>query len=143
VLSALPAVVVGLFLAAVLVRPLSALALGDDVARALGHRPRPIRLGVAAAVTLLAAAAVAIAGPIAFLGLLAPFASRAIVGPRVGAQLVLAGLTGAALLLVADITARVVVRPFEAPASVLVALLGAPVLIWIARSSRLLTLEDS
>lgn len=135
----LPAVVLGLLLAWVLLRPLSALALGDDVARALGHRPRRVRTGVVVAVTLLAASAVALAGPIAFLGLLAPFAARAVAGPGLPAQAVLAALAGTAALLAADVAARVVVRPYEVPASVLVALLGAPVLIWIARSPRLLT----
>ena len=139
----LPAVGLGLAIAAILIRPLGALALGDDAASALGHRPGRARLGAAAAVTLLAAAAVAVAGPIAFLGLLAPFAARAIAGPAVGAQLALSGLAGAGLLLAADIVARLVVRPYEAPASVLVALIGAPVLVWIARSPRLLTLDDA
>jgi iron complex transport system permease protein len=97
-----------------------------------------VRTGVVAAVTLLAASAVALAGPIAFLGLLAPFAARAVAGPRLPVQAVLAALAGAVALLGADVAARVVVRPYEAPASVLVALVGAPVLIWIARSPRLL-----
>nr|ASV47077.1 ABC transporter permease [uncultured bacterium] len=140
VLVAVPVVGVGLLLAGVLVRPLSALALGDDVARALGHRPAAVRSVVAAAVTLLAASAVAVAGPIAFLGLLAPFIARAVAGPRTGAQLGLAALAGPAVLLTADIAARLVVRPYEAPASVLIALIGAPVLIAVARSPRLLTL---
>lgn len=142
VVAVLPAVLLGLAVAAGLARPLAALALGDDAARALGHRPGAVRLGAGAAVTLLAAAGVALAGPIAFVGLLAPFAARALTGPRLGAQLALAPLLGAALLLAADIAARVVVRPYEVPASVLVALLGAPLLIRFARSPRLLTLDD-
>ena len=68
----IPLIVAGLVVALCCARPLSALALGDDSARSLGHRPGRIRLIVAAAVTLLAGSAVALAGPIAFLGLLAP-----------------------------------------------------------------------
>ena len=118
-------------------RPLSALGLGDDAARVLGHRPAVVRVVVAVAVTLLAASAVALAGPVAFLGLVAPWFARAVTGPRVGAQLAVATLGGAALMLVADVLARVVARPYEAPASIFLGLAGAPLLIWIARTGRL------
>ncbi|WP_435105182.1 FecCD family ABC transporter permease [Arhodomonas sp. AD133] len=131
-----PAVAAALALSLVLLRPLAALLLGDDSARALGHRPGLVRLGVATAVTLAAGGAVALAGPIAFLGLLAAHAGRAVAGPELRRQFLLAALAGAAILLAADIAARVVVRPFEAPASVLVALIGAPFMVWIVRAGR-------
>ncbi|MET7507126.1 Fe(3+)-hydroxamate ABC transporter permease FhuB [Streptomyces albidoflavus] len=133
----LPVVAVGFLVAALVVRPLSALALGDDLARSLGHRPQLVRLTVAGGVTLLTAAAVALAGPISFLGLLAGFLARAVAGTRLPARLLLAGLVGAAVLTLSDIAARVVSRPYEAPVSVIVALLGAPVLIGIVRSRHL------
>ncbi|MFF4669926.1 Fe(3+)-hydroxamate ABC transporter permease FhuB [Streptomyces sp. NPDC001279] len=133
----LPVLVVGFVVALLVTRPLSALALGDDLARSLGHRPSVIRTTVAVAVTLLTAAAVALAGPISFLGLLSGFVARALAGTRAAARLVLAGLVGAAVLTVADVAARVVSRPFEAPVSVIVALIGAPVLIGIVRSRQL------
>lgn len=129
VAHAFPLVLCGLLLAVVMIRPLSALALGDDTATALGHHPGRIRLVVSVAVTALAAAAVAVAGPIAFLGLLAPWLARAMAGPALGGQLFLAIFAGSALLLAADTAARIVVRPYEVPASVLVAFLGAPLLI--------------
>lgn len=133
----LPVVAVGFLVAALVVRPLSALALGDDLARSLGHRPQLVRLTVAGSVTLLTAVAVALAGPISFLGLLAGFLARAVAGTRLPARLALAGLVGAAVLTLSDIAARVVSRPYEAPVSVIVALLGAPVLIGIVRSRHL------
>ncbi|MFI9629016.1 Fe(3+)-hydroxamate ABC transporter permease FhuB [Streptomyces sp. NPDC052042] len=133
----LPVLVVGFVVALLVTRPLSALALGDDLARGLGHRPSVVRTTVAIAVTLLTAGAVALAGPISFLGLLSGFVARALAGTRAAARLVLAGLIGAAVLTVADVAARVVSRPFEAPVSVIVALLGAPVLIGIVRSRQL------
>lgn len=132
-LTALPPILLGLALAAGCVRPLSALALGDDSARALGHRPGAIRLAASAAVTLLAGAAVALAGPIAFLGLIAPYLARAATGPRLAPQLLLSALLGPALLLAADITGRLVNRPYETPVSILLALAGGPTLIWLAR----------
>ncbi|HCU51469.1 MAG TPA: ABC transporter permease [Micromonosporaceae bacterium] len=143
VLHAAPFVASGLLLAGFMVRPLSALALGDEAARALGHHPGRVRVLVAIAVTLLAAASVAIAGPIAFLGLLAPWLARAVAGPFLPAQLFLAAVFGAGLLLLADTIARVIVRPYEVPASVLIAIAGAPLLVWAARSRSLSTLDGA
>ncbi|MFF4192807.1 iron chelate uptake ABC transporter family permease subunit [Nonomuraea sp. NPDC001831] len=134
VLAIAPAVAAGLVMAAVAARPLAALALGDDLAVALGHRPGRTRLWVTVAVTLLSAAAVAVAGPIGFLGLLAGYLSRSLGGGRVGSRIVLSGLAGAVVLLGADVLARMVVRPYEAPVALLVAVLGAPVLVVVARS---------
>ncbi|MCC3775647.1 Fe(3+)-hydroxamate ABC transporter permease FhuB [Streptomyces sp. UNOB3_S3] len=133
----LPVLAVGFLIALLVARPLSALALGDDLAKGLGHRPSTIRVVVAVAVTLLTASAVALVGPISFLGLLAGFLARTLAGPRLTAQIALAGLIGAGVLTGADVLARVVSRPFEAPVSVIVALIGAPVLIGIVRSRRL------
>ncbi|MFI1970762.1 Fe3+-hydroxamate ABC transporter permease FhuB [Streptomyces cinnamoneus] len=135
--SLLPVLALGFLVALLVARPLSALALGDDLARGLGHRPSVIRVVVAVAVTLLTASAVALVGPVSFLGLLAGFLARAVTGPRLTAQILLAGLVGAGVLTGADVLARVVSRPFEAPVSVIIALVGAPVLIGIVRSKRL------
>ncbi|MEU8545801.1 Fe(3+)-hydroxamate ABC transporter permease FhuB [Streptomyces roseoverticillatus] len=135
--SLAPVLAAGFVVALLIARPLSALALGDDLAKGLGHRPGVIRVVVAVAVTLLTAASVALVGPISFLGLLAGFLARAVTGPRLTAQLVLAGLIGAGVLTGSDVLARVVSRPFEAPVSVIIALFGAPVLIGIVRSRRM------
>ncbi|MFI0264564.1 FecCD family ABC transporter permease [Streptomyces sp. NPDC017056] len=135
----LPLIAAGLLVAFGAARPLAALALGDDSARSLGHRPGRVRVVVAGAVTLLAGSAVAIAGPIAFLGLLAPHAARAVTGPRIAAQLALSALIAADVMIAADIFARVAIRPWETPVSVLLAFVGGPLLIWIARSRRMST----
>jgi len=137
-----PVVLTGLCSALLLARPLSALLLGDDIARSLGHRPLRLRLGVALSVTLLTGSAVALAGPIGFLGLLAPHLARCLTRTLMppschaglAAQLLMAAWLGAGLLLAADIAARVAVQPFETPISVMTALAGAPLLIWLARS---------
>ncbi|MEV7009496.1 iron ABC transporter permease [Streptosporangium sp. NPDC051022] len=134
VLSVSPAILAGLVIAAFSARPLAALALGDDTAVTLGHRPGRTRITVTVAVTLLSAAAVAVAGPIGFLGLLSGYLARTVIGAGIGPRIVLSGLTGAAVLLGADVLARVIMRPYEAPVSLLVAVLGGPVLIVVARS---------
>nr|BFE82413.1 amonabactin ABC transporter permease subunit 2 [Planobispora longispora] len=134
VLAVAPAILAGLVMAALAARPLAALSLGDDVAVALGHRPGRTRVAVTVAVTLLSAAAVAVAGPIGFLGLLAGHLAKTVPGDRVGPRIVLSGLAGAIVLLGADVLARVVMRPYEAPVSLLIAIVGGPVLIAVARS---------
>nr|WP_050502197.1 iron ABC transporter permease [Streptomyces monomycini] len=134
-----PLVAAGLLIAFGAARPLAALALGDDSARSLGHRPGLVRVVVAGAVTLLAGSAVAIAGPIAFLGLMAPHAARTVTGPRIAAQLALSALIAADVMIAADIFARVAIRPWETPVSVLLAFVGGPLLIGIARSRRMST----
>lgn len=143
VLDVLPFVIAGVVIAVATARPLSALSLGDETARSLGHRPKLIRSVVVVAVTLLTAASVAVAGPVAFVGLLAPYIARAVVGNAMVPQIVFSGLAGALAVLVADVAARVVIAPYEAPVAVLLALIGAPLLIVLARSRRLLTLGAS
>lgn len=138
-LPLLPLIAVGLLTALGCARPLAALGLGDDGARSLGHHPGRIRLVVAGAVSLLAGCAVAVAGPIAFLGLFAPYAARALAGARMTAGIVLSALIAADIMIVADILARVIIRPWETPVSVLLAFVGGPLLVLIARSSRLST----
>ncbi|MFC4908168.1 FecCD family ABC transporter permease [Actinomadura gamaensis] len=135
----LPVAAAGLLVALGCARPLAALGLGDDGARSLGHHPGRIRLAAAASVSLLVGCAVAVAGPIAFLGLLAPYAARTVAGARMTVQLVLSALVAADVMIAADILARIVIRPWETPVSVLLALVGGPLLIAIARSSRLST----
>lgn len=141
VLRMLWVILSGIVLALVLMRSLSALILGDDVARSLGHQPGKIRVLATLAVTLLTGASVALVGPITFLGLLSPHVARSFTGHRIGSLLTLSGLFGMIILLSADILCRVVVKPFETPVSVMIAMAGAPLLIWIVQSNRMLTLS--
>ncbi|MEW2492460.1 iron ABC transporter permease [Streptomyces nodosus] len=126
-------IVVGLVLALTTLPTLNLLNLGDDVARGLGVNIALTRTVGIAAVTLLAGAATAACGPIAFLGLMVAHVARYLTGPDYRWLVPYAGLLGAVVLLVCDIVGRLVVRPGELDAGVLVALLGAPffaVLVW-------------
>ncbi|MFI2664706.1 FecCD family ABC transporter permease [Micromonospora carbonacea] len=135
----LPFVLAGLVLAALVARGLDALALGDDVARGLGHRVGLVRLGGGAAGVLLTGAAVAAAGPIAFVGLAVPHLARALVGADHRWTLAVAALLGPALLLAADVAGRLVAPPGEVPAGVVTALVGAPLLAFLVRRARVVT----
>ncbi|MGW3889885.1 FecCD family ABC transporter permease [Micromonospora chokoriensis] len=135
----LPFVLVGLVLAALVARGLDALALGDDVARGLGHRIGLVRLGGGIAAVLLTGAAVAAAGPVAFVGLAVPHLARALVGADHRWTLAVSALLGPALLLGADIIGRVVAPPGEIPAGIVTALIGAPLLAVLVRRARVVT----
>lgn len=131
-----PFIVAGAVLCLSVSRGLNAIALGDDLAVAMGGSVTRTRVMGLIAVTLLAGAATAAAGPIGFVGLMVPHAVRWFTGPDwrwICAYCVLAGPT---LLLAADIVGRVVVAPAELPAGIVTAFIGAPVLIWLVRRSK-------
>lgn len=122
---------------AFLIAPLiEALSMGADVARGLGTQPARVQAGGLVAVTLTTGAAVAIAGPIAFLGLMAPHLARAAAGASMRAQLLISAALGAIILTLADVAGRLVLAPGEVRAGIMVALLGGPLFIWIARRLR-------
>ncbi|WP_205598473.1 iron ABC transporter permease [Halomonas sp. NO4] len=139
-LAVLPSLGLALAITALVARPLAALALGERVASGLGHHPGRVRLLVIFVVALLVGAATAVAGPIAFVGLVVPFAARALVGPDIRRALWLCLPLGALMVLVADVVSRRVVAPSELPIGVLTALVGAPVLVAVVRARRLPTL---
>lgn len=112
---------------------LNILALGDDAARSLGLRVERTRLLLAALAAVLTGAAVAVAGLIGFVGLVAPHVARFIVGSDERMALPMAALLGALLLVVADIAARLVIAPSEIPVGILTAIVGAPVLLMVLR----------
>jgi iron complex transport system permease protein len=123
----------GIALAALVARPLNAIALGDDLAAALGANIARVRTVVVVAVTLLCGAATAVAGPIGFIGLMVPHVARWIVGPDQRWITAFTLVLSPILLLSADIVGRVVMRPGELQVGIVTAFVGAPVLILLAR----------
>lgn len=115
---------------------LEALSLGAAFARGLGTNPGKVQAATLVAVTLTTGAAVAVAGPIAFLRLTIPPVARRFSGHNLRLELVASAILGAVLLLLADTLDRLVLAPGEVRSGIMVALLGAPVFIFIARSLR-------
>ena len=132
----LPFIAVGCVLAFVISRSLNAIALGDDLAASLGARVGRTRVLAILAVSLLAGGATAIAGPIAFVGLMIPHVARWIAGPDQRWIVAYSLVLGPVLLLVADVIGRIVLRPGELPAGIVTAVIGAPVLIVLVRRQR-------
>ncbi|TLS39726.1 iron ABC transporter permease [Streptomyces montanus] len=132
----LPFLVVGTVLALALARPLNAMAMGDDTARALGaHLGRTRALAMAAA-TLLCGAATAACGPIVFVGLMIPHLVRSFTGPDLRWILPYATVLSPVLLLGADVIGRIVARPAELQVGIVTAILGGPVFIFLVRRRR-------
>lgn len=131
-----PFLAVGLVLACLLGPALNIVALGDELAGALGARVLRTRILVIVAVTVLSGAATAAAGPIGFVGLMVPHVARWFVGPDqrwiLAFTLVLAPL----LLTLADVVGRLVVAPQEVQVGIVTALIGAPVLVALARRTK-------
>jgi iron complex transport system permease protein len=106
------------------------------MARGLGQNVERTRLLGSALVILLCGAAVSVAGPVAFIGLIVPHIIRRLVGSNYAVLLPLCALGGAALVLYADVVSRYVKPPFEVPAGVVTALIGAPIFIYLARRQK-------
>ncbi|MFI8231900.1 FecCD family ABC transporter permease [Streptomyces sp. NPDC085900] len=132
----LPFFVAGTLLALGLARPLNAVAMGDDTARALGADLNRTRALSMLAATVLCGAATAACGPIAFVGLMVPHAVRSFTGPDLRWILPYATVLSPVLLLGADVVGRVVARPAELQVGIITALVGGPVFIFLVRRRR-------
>ena len=132
-LQVAPYLLVGLVLALALGRQITTISLGDDVARGLGQRTGWVKGLVAIATVLLAGGAVAVAGPIGFVGLVIPHITRFLVGQDYRWILPYATLIGAIFLVLCDVLARLVLASFELPVGIVTALVGGPVFVYLVR----------
>lgn len=136
----LPFFAAGAIITCWLARPLNTVALGDDVARALGTDVRRVRRAGVVAVMLLAGAGTAVGGPVAFVGFVIPHLARRICGPSNGWVFAFTALLAPTLVLVADVLARSLIAPDELPVGVVTAFVGAPLLIYVVRRRRVVAL---
>ncbi|MET9088198.1 iron chelate uptake ABC transporter family permease subunit [Streptomyces sp. NPDC004237] len=136
ILQVLPFLAVGTLLALGLARPLNAVAMGDDTARALGANLNRTRALAMLAATVLSGAATAACGPIAFVGLMVPHVVRSFTGPDLRWILPYATVLSPVLLLGADVIGRVVARPSELQVGIVTAVIGGPVFILLVRRRR-------
>ncbi|WP_169194093.1 iron chelate uptake ABC transporter family permease subunit [Devosia sp. MC1541] len=131
-----PFFLVGFGLALFVARPLNAVALGNDLAAALGANLWRTRTLVVIATTLLAGASTAAVGPIGFVGLMVPHVARWYVGPDQRWIFSYTAVLAPILLLVSDIVGRVVLAPGELQVGIVLAFMGAPVVIFLARRGK-------
>jgi iron complex transport system permease protein len=135
-LSGLPFLAAGAVVVLLTGRILNSLALGDDIARGLGQRVGLVRGITALGIVLLCGSATALAGPIAFVGLIIPHAVRFLTGPDYRWILPFSMVLAPVLLLGGDIIGRIVLLPGEVPAGIMTALVGAPVFVWLIRRGK-------
>jgi iron complex transport system permease protein len=137
IVQVLPFLLAGTLLALLLARPLNAMAMGDDTARALGANLNRTRALAMLAATVLCGAATAACGPIVFVGLMVPHIVRSFTGPDLRWILPYATVLSPVLLLGADVVGRVVARPAEVQVGVVTAIIGGPVFILLVRRRRM------
>ena len=135
-MQVVPFLMGGLLLALLLSGSLNAIALGDDLAAALGTSILRTRVLGVLAVTLLAGAGTALTGGIGFIGLMVPHVVRWIVGPDQRWIIAYSALTAPVIVLAADVLGRVLGRPGEIEVGIMTAVIGAPVLIALVRRRR-------
>ena len=131
-----PYIVVGSLGLLLFRRTLDVLSVGDDEAATLGVNVRRVRLAVVVFATVGAAAAVAVSGLIAFVGIIVPHAIRLAIGSSYRLVLPLSLLVGGGFLVIADVLARTLVAPAELPIGVVTAFFGAPFFAVLLRTTR-------
>lgn len=131
ILAAVPLIALSFGLFAMLPRTLNLLTLGEDVAGARG-----VDVGRAQRIAFLSSslatgAAVSLAGPIGFIGIVVPHLVRLLVGSDHRIVLPAATLFGAAFLVSCDLIARTAMAPIELPVGIVTAIIGGPIFLWL------------
>ncbi|MFI0544869.1 FecCD family ABC transporter permease [Streptomyces sp. WSLK1-3] len=136
ILQVLPLLAAGSLLALALARPLNAMEMGDDTAKALGAHLNRTRALAMLSATVLCGAATAACGPIVFVGLMVPHVVRSFTGPDLRWILPYATVLSPVLLLGSDVVGRIVARPAELQVGIVTAVIGGPVFIFLVRRRR-------
>ena len=123
------ATIISLFLAP----KINIVNLGEDVCIGLGQNPVRIRMQTLLLIIPMCAVCVAVAGNIAFVGLIVPHIVRKILGQDYRVIMPVSFLCGATLVIWADVLARLVNQPYETPIGLFTSLIGVPLFIWMVR----------
>jgi len=129
---ALPWTVLAMVLALVSSRQLNVLLLGESTAKSLGMSVERVRF-VLSGVAVLAAASIAVAGIVGFVGLIVPHVVRNIVGSDYRKLVVGCVFAGPALVVAADAGARLALNPIQVPAGIVTGLVGGPYFLYLMR----------
>ncbi|UHA73404.1 FecCD family ABC transporter permease [Paenibacillus sp. 481] len=136
VYAMLPWVLIFVPLTLLFSRTANAQEMGDQVATSLGVRVQMHRFGLLFVSVALAGSAVAFAGGIGFVGLIAPHIARQLVGRAMGGLVLVSALIGGMIVCAADIVARTAFIPLDIPAGVFVSGIGAPFFIYLLYRNR-------
>ena len=130
----LPYAAAGIFICAFLPSRMNVLMLGDETANALGLRTELFRFFLIAVSSLLAGAAIAVAGLISFVGLVVPHIARLLVGSDYKYLFPASALLGFSLVSICDTVGRVILPPGEVPVSIILSFIGAPFFLYLLRT---------
>ncbi len=128
-----PFISIGLLIALMLSRQLTILSLSEETAVGLGQKTIQIKIMLFMIITLLAGASVALAGNMAFIGLMVPHIVRYITGTDYRYIIPMSAIVGAIFMLFADTLGRTLNAPFETPVAAIVAIIGLPFFLLIVR----------
>lgn len=134
--TAVPFVAIGIIILAAYTHELNLLAIGDDIAMSRGVDVRRTKRILFIVTSLMVGAVVAVCGPIAFVGMMAPHICRMLIGPDHRYLMPASCLFGAAFLALCDTIARTVIAPTQLPVGILTAFLGGPFFLWLLVSGR-------
>jgi len=123
----------GLVLALVSARQVTALSMGHEAAVGLGVNATALSLRLLICTVVLTAAAVSMVGPLGFVGLVVPHATRLLVGADYRWIIPCSALLGALFMLLVDLVARTVIAPVEIATGVITTLVGAPLFVMLVR----------
>lgn len=130
----LPYALAGMFICAFLPSKMNILMLGDETANALGLRTEVFRFFLIAVSSLLAGAAISVAGLISFVGLVVPHIARLLVGSDYKYLFPASALLGFSLVTICDTIGRVIMPPGEVPVSIILSFIGAPFFLYLLRT---------
>lgn len=132
----IPFFLIGIIIALISASSLNALALGDEMATGLGVRTGVLKLVASFAGVLLCGVTTALAGPIGFIGLLAPHLIRLILGSDQRYVIPMSALSGAIILTFSDVCGRLIGSPGELEVGIVTAFIGAPILILLTMKAK-------
>lgn len=132
----IPFVLIGIVISLIFSRQLTVLSLDQELAVGLGQKTNQVKGVLFFVIIVLAGAAVALVGNLAFLGLMIPHIVRAIVGTDYRLILPMSAVTGAVFMLLADTFSRTINAPYETPIAAIVSILGLPFFLLVMRKGR-------
>jgi iron complex transport system permease protein len=130
----IPFAIVGLITALMISKSITILSLGEEISISLGQRTKLIKAITMVTVVILTGISVALAGKIAFIGLIVPHTIRFFVGSDYKWIVPCSAVGGAIFLAFSDILSRFLNYPFETPIGVVTSLIGVPFFLYLART---------
>lgn len=130
---AAPFFLIGIIMAISLSKKVTAVSLGDDISKSLGQKKKTIKIMAMLSVIILTGSAVALAGKIAFVGLVVPHITRFLVGSDYSRLIPCSCILGGIFLTLCDLASRFINYPFETPIEVVTSIIGVPFFLYLIK----------